>query len=364
MGRSIRKRHEELAARLERYENTLRRPRTASPTNDLATIAAKLANGFAHKIIRHPDDFSIKMKSKDTGKLTLALAKHMFARYPVPHHLEQVWTGATRVVSYPKGFDRREWWMTVAQGGSLHKEHTSGFFTRKETHAFLAVPVPMGFLEALWYAVARSYTDSHGLAFRISRCKLTQSDPSLITPFWKDAVRFFVSHNLALSEIDDLIDFFMHRRRENDAFALKGRTLGSLRSQMEEWHRDLARIRRVGGGRWDGLPFEGFAYEQKGPQPHLDVRWAVTQITTGDALAKEGNAMRHCVYSYKPRCLSGMCGIYSVTKRSQKGEERVLTVEVLSSGRIVQVRGFANRAATPEENNIVRRWALHAGLSF
>lgn len=353
-----------------RYESTLRAPRKEAPKNDLATMAAKImANGHAMKAIRSPETFAVKMKSKDAGKFALALAKHCFARYPTPAHLDAVWypvAALAKPLNAPvrlDAFDKMAWWMTVAQGGSLHKAHTSAFFTRKESHVFLNPPVAMSFEEALWYAVARSHTDDHGLAFRVAKSRLSERHKP-DSPFWKDTARFFVVNKVALNEINDLLDYLAHRYNENKEFNLKGRTLPSLRNQMHQWHRDLQRIRRIGVAKWEGLPIEPWNYEQKGAKPHLDVVWTVKQITESVELQKEGNAMRHCVLSYKNMCVSGRCGIFSVRRRGRMGEERVLTIEVTSGLRIVQVRGFANRIATGEEAAIVNRWAQQRGLQY
>lgn len=95
------------------------------------------------------------------------------------------------------------------------------------------------------------------------------------------------------------------------------------------------------------------------------VVWKFTQITNGSGLAKEGSAMRHCVYSYKHRCVSGACSIRSLTSEDQAGKvARHLTVEVNQYGEIVQARGLANRPARPEERSVLKLWAQGRGLSL
>jgi hypothetical protein len=89
----------------------------------------------------------------------------------------------------------------------------------------------------------------------------------------------------------------------------------------------------------------------------------VTQIKTGQDLAAEGNAMRHCVYSYKQQCTWGWCSIWSLRTRTGAGFKRVLTMEMTPQNEVIQIRRLANRPASAAELAILRRWAIARGVT-
>ncbi|RYG30675.1 MAG: hypothetical protein EON93_14360 [Burkholderiales bacterium] len=88
-------------------------------------------------------------------------------------------------------------------------------------------------------------------------------------------------------------------------------------------------------------------------------RWVIRQIRTGDELAEEGARMHHCVYSYKGSCMSGHSSIWTM----RRNNKRMLTIEMNNQADIVQIRGFGNRLATPEEMKMINQWAREAGVT-
>jgi hypothetical protein len=361
MARStIERRHDAERERNERYDAILRLPR-ASKTLDLDAIIDAVLERRRGQVIRDPLSFRLRMKTKDPGRLALAVARHAFADFPVPSHLEAIWLGREQLE--PSELERRkDWYVEVAQGRSLYKSgRTKGVLTKPETHRFLNPTAALGFKEAIWYAIARSYTENTGDALRVARSKVARPN---VTPFWRDAARFFCLNPIPLGEINDLCDFLEARWRENPHYSLEGRTLRSLRRGMEDWHRELATLKRIGTGRWEGSPLSDWTWTETHDDPHQDVTWMVTQIKTGQELAEEGNRMRHCVYSYKHWCELGQRSIWSLKARTRSETKRVLTMEMTSANEVIQIRGFANRLASAAERNVLRRWAIAKGISL
>lgn len=363
MGKALRKREEQVEERNRKFDASLSAPRVV-PTFSVEDILAKVMKDFEGFVIRDPKGFDPNLRTKDKGKIALAAARYLFARYQVADHIEEVWREDFINKPRVQGQDltRKLAYLTVAQGGSLYKDYTASFLSKKETHFFLTAPAGVTWDEAIWYAIARGHNGNHGDSLKISKCKLTAK---AVKPFWKDAVRFFVMYPTTLSEMNDLIDYMAYRLNENSNFTLKGRNLVSLRAQMIDWHHDLARAKRIGGGSWIGLDEPDFTYVVEGSEPSRTVTWTIRQIKTGDALAAEGNAMRHCVASYKYLCTNGRCSIWSVRKSMWGMEERALTVEIDNLQRqIVQVRGYANRAAKDSERHILNQWVRSSELNW
>jgi hypothetical protein len=120
----------------------------------------------------------------------------------------------------------------------------------------------------------------------------------------------------------------------------------------------------MGDAKWDGIAVDNLEF-QLDNYPNLT--WTITQLLTSKELAAEGTSMHHCVYGYQSVCVSGSRGIFSVkclNKKKNIVAERALTLEITERGEIVQIRGFANRVAKPEELEAVKFWAKKEKLEI
>lgn len=367
----------------ELHRTSLRGTPQARPVQNLQLALLEARQGFDSCVIRDLYDWHPQLKTRDLARLRLAAARYLFAHYPVPAPLERIWQEEATGLSASDVARRKRWYITVAQGGSLYKAHASKWLSRKEVHLFLNPPGDLSFDEALWQAVARSYTDDVGVALRIAHSKIARLGRASFA-FWREAARFFCLHPAPLEEIDDLCDFLAARHGEDPAYSLKGRTPVSLRRQMHEWHRELADIRRVqailrretnrvrlarrrarGGapvleaGSWEGLRLEDWSWRPSAREGHIrKSEVIVVQLRTATDLVAESAAMRHCVSSYAHKCANGQASIWSLRRRGTAGgQERLLTIELDTQKRAVQIRGFANRLANAEERALLVRWA-------
>ena len=341
--------------------------------------------------VRSPDSFVLRTRSDHRDKQALEMARHLFGRFRVPRVLEQVWGAYVRaprqngraelprrgrfeqapaqVSSFNpnlKHIDFRAWYICVATGGSLYKEHTKKLLTKKETFLFLNAPASLDLCQSVIYAVARAAGAEDGPAQRLARTKIAEKT---FDAFWFDAIRFFcLPGNMpaTIAVANDLADYFAARRHEDRAFRLLGssQSLAAILRRMEQWHRALARAKDLSGITWGGVALPDHTVEQKDPDnKQQTIVWTFHQITSGKELAAEGTAQRHCVFGYKTRCVNGDCSIWSLTRTDAFGAKtRRLTIEVDRYGSIVQKRGLANRAPRPEEEHVVGQWALKFNL--
>jgi len=380
MSRSlIQRRQETERARVEAYEASLRRvSQAARPAPDFHKAINEAKRGFEGDILRDAWAWRPQMKTRDAARLRLAAARYLFARYPVAEHLEQVWMDAG-------GLEREEivlrkrWYIVAAGGRSLYREGAGAWLSRKEVHAFLNPLGSLRFEEAIWQAIARSYTNDSGIVLRIARSRIAQASRAELG-FWRVAVRFFCAHPTTVEEMDDLRDYLADCRRCNPEFSLKGRTLASLRWKMREWHRDLEAIARieaarrraeaalararglalageVSGGSWPGAAIADWSWSPAVKDRAKREEYLVIQLRTAADLMAETRALRHCVASYAPKCIAGHASIWSLRRRAVGNVERLLTIEVDRQHRAIQVRGFANRTVRTEERKLLERWA-------
>jgi hypothetical protein len=339
-------------------------------------IARNLEYTYEGFILRDISTFNRNLKTKDPGKVRLLVATHLFGKYKVPSYLQECWYQdevrgnqvepgrryhynpnpgylGQPLVSKSEIDIRRRWFITAASGRSLFKEDAAGILTKKEVHAFLNCPIPCNFREAIIYALASQWISDIGVITRIMKSKLnTNTGVNWVSQkVWREIVHFYcVTPGLTLMQMNDLFDYFSHMAR-NPGYSLKGRTLTSLQRQMQDWHWELARVKKMGNAEWTGIPLEDEKFELNG------MTWWFTQLKTSKALASEGNSMHHCVYSYQQRCIDGLISVWSVKKKGCVDFERALTLEITGTGDIIQARGFANRAPKKEEHEAVSFWS-------
>jgi hypothetical protein len=356
------------------------------PTPDLIAALDDALRGFETEIVRPPDDWRPQIKSRDPDRLRLLAARHLYARYPVAEHLERIWLDA-------RGLDRGEvrlrkfWYVTAASGGSLYKAGAREWLSRAEVHAFLNPPARLDFEQAFWLAVARSYTGDLGLALRIARSAIGRRT-RVDFEFWRQVVRFFCTHPTSLSEIDDLSDWIAECQRRDPGYRLQGRTLASLGRQMKAWHDDLAAIARIEemraraeatraraegrtsfampskGGSWPGAGIADWSWQPSAKDRKRREEYVVVQLRSAATLVEETRAMQHCVATYASKCIAGLASIWSLRHINGGTTTRLLTIELDSRFRAIQVRGFANRMAHLEERKILERWAKARGIDL
>lgn len=320
--------------------------------------------GFRARFIRSENDFVLKTKSKDRSKQLKELIRHVFHKYTVPEFMFDTWINNSKN-AIRKQFDFKQWYICIATGGSLYKEITKDFLTKKETHIFLNCSHNISIEETLVYCIAKAEGAMDGIALRIARSKINDKP---FNEYWKQNIRWFAKNvPSSIQEINDLSDYLQAKKIEQPNFSLMGSgfTLASLIKKMHDWHYDLRRLKAIGEANWEGHEINNAQYTYK-DQYDVEYTWHFYQIKSAKELQEEGNAQRHCVLSYKRNCISGQCSIWSVkwgmSIDNFKQAKRKLTIEVRNDGTIVQARGLANRGMKSDEKAIVARWAKENGL--
>lgn len=371
----------------------------------MAERIGQLASALGISPTRPVTTFNRSFKTSDEGKIMTAVAGHMYGAFKAPQHLvdglnylfvkqkEPVRTYHwARIREQHRVIEVNlsdvsticSWYLIVASGGSLWKSATRYVeengakvpaLTRQENHYFLNCPIKNAtFREALIYAIARNFTSDLGTINRICKSKIidlpmTTSPPLkfLTRPLWRQIIEFFATHQVTIQQINDLVDYLQHAG-QNPNFTMKGKTVASLTKAMNDWHYELARVKRMGNADWTAISVQ--IPEQSDIVTEIDgkrAKWKMKQITTSKALAAEGTAMRHCVYSYQDRCITGHTAIWSLQKFNDQMQswDRALTIEMRVAGMtLVQIRGIANRAARLDERHAVRDWCIRNNVSI
>jgi hypothetical protein len=285
-----------------------------------------------------------------------SLVEHLFVRYEVPRFLYAEW-------SLEPGFPRLKWlcWFILfAQGGSLRR--AAGLFGWKVPgrfeHSLRMAPAGTSPQEACAFAqILRrggSPTDCRRIlsnpAFVVDTTEAADSDPA--SEFWDATVRWVIAHGAAITDeqCELILSWATHEYTEADrrgapSFSWKGRGLRSVLQRSLDYRRQLEQP-------WSCYWWRRHGWDWKPSDPSLD-GWCFVELTSGEELYREGEAMRHCVAGYAARRAAGHSAIVSV----QFNGARRLTVEINpATGEVVQAKGECNRPATGEEQRAIRLW--------
>lgn len=345
--------------------------------------------------LNSPQDYTPKTKSKNEDKQLLLMVRNTFAKYAVCQALTDVWnsynspntTGiAANQPEYhrqlhahaanqqnrnmPKAtiqIDFKLWYICVAQGGSLYKEYAKEYLSKKEVHIFTTCPHELNVYQNLVYSVAKAAgktNQADGIALRLARSNLKEKP---FNDFWKTVIRFMAEHTPnTISEVNDLLDYIVHRKNEKATFSMAGQTLKVLTKGMIDWHYALRRVKAMGDHSWTGCYIPNEMFETANQDKRQDnIKWQFEQILNSKRLAQEGTQMRHCVYSYRKNCSDGNISIWSLSRSNGTGHMvPKVTIELDNYGSIRQARGLANRSMNSEERHVMELWCKKYDLSM
>jgi len=322
-------------------------------------------NEFA---IRPIEDWIASTHNKD--RQFASLLRWLFVQYEMPFFMDSVWWDN----------DSRNfffWYTKIGSGMSVYKVIKEDVdLTRKMTHWFMKAPRELSIKGALRWSQVLGFGGDERMAHAVINCNLANCE---FNEFWSSLIHLFARNPMMdVIQIGPIVDYVAHQRRENEDYSLKGRTIDSLLKKTEEWHQQLAKVKKVQGRSWIGMDLPNWNIvtgKKKEFEPETQTLgkkqtlYEIKQIISGKELAAEGKAMRHCVYSYANACEDGRLSIWTLRKsyweKDEYIEKRLLTIELNNQNKIVvQVRGFCNRLANLEEVGVLQKWAAEYGLSL
>jgi hypothetical protein len=304
---------------------------------------------------------------KSTDRLFRGLAEHVLARYRVPPFVWSAFTAGEDTASLAPIA------VHVAAGGSLYQAVKSGLMpvplTRAMCHELLTGAGEARFLDVVRKVQVKATGGDTRLfrawtATRAGR-RLHRREDEV---FWQTVLAWCCANPmLPRQELGPLVDFIAHRRAATPGFSMKGRSALALLRGMREWHGDLSLAKDYAGRVFKPSGFQPMDLDRSG-RDRLGRRivevWHVREILDGKALADEGRAMGHCVYSYARMIEAGQCAIWTLTLRDDTGHWRRLTIEVHPAPRqIVQARGRFNAKPAPQDLLALEAWATRNTLS-
>ena len=335
-------------------------------------LAAGLVALLSHEAQRIRDLADWRSATHNAERQFAALARHLFASHDLPHFLDRVWTEG--------GPREQAWFIHLGAGKSLRTAPDLPLpVTRAISHWFLQTPDDCPVEAAFRHAQVLDLGGDGALADAVRRTRLGHDFSN--GPFWTSVIRFFVANPLLdRAQVGPIVDWLQAQRHEPEiapgavlpepgalpprpALSMHGRTVAATLREVEAWHRRLGRMTAAtAAASWAPSGIEPFDFVAGADSQHSQI-WRIREITSGDGLVREGARMEHCVASYAASCAEKRASIWTMERTADGTTTPCVTIEVhLGSRRIGQVRGKRNRAATPEELAIVRRWADRAEL--
>lgn len=324
-------------------------------------------------------------RSYNLDRQLTGLIDHLFVQYPVPGFLYQVCladkTAAAKNPQKTAMSDAsraqlvyRQWFVTLAQGGSFPKA-AKGVMTSREASIFLRAPEGRKVHENIWWAKMTVAGVPEKLIGELIDRVFTNHLPGDVDGRLGETIQFYARHSLSLTKStrDEVTDFIAHKLRADRQFRMQGRTASSVVKLSNEWHLQMQRAKLGKHIQWDGLGITDWLYKDKSEV------WDVIELKDNKELVNEGRKQKHCVFSYVHRCVQGQSFIFSLRAYRKLAadydaegnpiwdrsfELRRVTIEVSPGRGIVQVRGPLNRPPAPEEREVLRRWAGEKGITI
>lgn len=313
--------------------------------------------------IRPLDEWTPRGRSDDS--IMRSLVEHVAVRYPIPRFLFSVYVG-----DEPSGADAcaRRVFRDAARGWSVRRAFKSldggPVMTKAMCRLFLGARPESGFYEAVRRAQVASCGGGPALENAVARTFLAR-ERRAAERLWLAAIEWLSTlEAVEFDRLGEVFDYLSRRFEERPDFSFSRRTWMGLVRGMEEWHRDLARLKSVGS---DVFPRSGYrngawkGRRRSAKGECKDCLWTVHEVLSGEELFEEGASMRHCVSIYAPYISRGESSVWSLRREG----ERALTIEVDNKRRrIVQAKGKCNRAPQSWELDVVETWARENAMKM
>jgi hypothetical protein len=315
-------------------------------------IALQKITLYADKWVKNISDW--KPKERNAHKLFSSLVRYLFAQYPVPLFMDEVWFEHDTY-----GID---WFIDLAQGKNIRNHDQLPLeMTNKMIHFFLQAPAHYTVNEALRKGQILGLGGDKKLAKSLIHTRLGKHIEKSEDAFWKSIVHFFIHcKGLDFKKINAIVEYAQCQKfgidnlvpAENSDFSIKGRSPERL------W--ELAQKKLNAKGRLL-IYFKPFDIQELRVESTYKTTQSIYQIEpllTSEKLEQEGEAMKHCVYSYLQNCVNQSSSIWSLNVIQENGlKKRMLTIEVNQNKEIVQARGKCNRRPEGKEKGLLMKWA-------
>lgn len=310
--------------------------------------------------------------TRNADRQFASLARHLFAKYPVPAFMDKVWQHGS---GKAKG-----WFIHIGMGNNIRTApHLPITLTKKMAHHFLQAPAHYSVNAAFRWAQIHALGGNKAVADAVAETRISRHFRE--QDFWLSVLRFFVDNPmLDTRHYGPIVDYIWHQKYEfqmvfvghgvaredpplQPNFSMRGRTPDTLLRHVDAWHRRLGKESRGGQSQWLKSKYDDFRYIEGQAESRNMKVWTIRELLNSKELVAEGRTQQHCVATYAHSCLAGSTSIWTMDLQTSYELEKRVTIELhLRTKTIRQVRGLRNRLASREELAVIRRWASQEGF--
>ena len=301
-------------------------------------------------------------QSRKAEKMILELIHHLFAKYPVPHFMNQAWLELDSAMI--------QWFIHIGHGGNIRKAPVLPIkLTKKMAHYCLQGQSSLSITQALRRGQVLGLGGNKKLTRKILNSRIGKHLD--YEDFWPTLIQFLIKHQeeteLPVYEIVEYVHLQKYGLPEEEKygnvklpaedpdFQIKGRSLSNLVKTVQ----DRFQFKKILKIFFQAPPVQSLIWQDQQEDPQEIIR--IEPISNNFDLLTEGKVMKHCVATYLASCLGGNTSIWSMTKQLKGSTpQRLLTIELVISDdtrKVCQARGKCNREPKSGEMKFVKQWA-------
>lgn len=329
-------------------------------------------NFVAHygKWIRPIADWQPKTRNAD--RQFASLARHLFAKYPIPEFMDSVW--------YRGNTKAQGWFIHIGIGNNIRTASSLPIpLTKKMAHHFLQAPSHYDVKAAFRWAQIHALGGNKRVADAIAATRIARQFKD--DTFWLSVLRFFIDNPfLDASHYQPIVDYIWNQKYEprivfvergvtreeppaQPNFTIRGRTPATLLRQVDQWHDQLGKETRGRHLQWVKSRYPDYRYIEGQVENRNMKIWTIRELLSHKELVAEGRKQNHCVATYARSCHSGGTSIWTMDLQTSSSIEKCVTIELhFPTKTLRQVRGQRNRLAKKSEMDVIARWANKEGF--
>lgn len=310
--------------------------------------------------LREPDEW--RPAGDNPSRQFGSLARHLLAKSVVPRFMDGVWFLEPSKIAR----QQQKWFKHLGKGGNIRGTDIPVRLTKPMAHHFALAPDHYSVEEAFRWGQIRGWGGDKDLVRAVISTRLGSNLEH--EEYWSGIIRFLVQNaDLLLPQVGPVVEYLQFHKfvfkLEEPVLPRDRKTVLSFLERVYEWRDEGTNGPAVPHVTWTRSGIGGFQHDE-GPERSWTSRvWTIRELLNSSELIAEGKVMRHCVARYAWLCSRRLSSIWSMMCTSYLGQERVLTIEVNSSTRmIVQAKGKRNSRPSPAARRIMEKWAAQEGL--
>jgi hypothetical protein len=301
----------------------------------------------------------LQARGRSRHQLFASVAEQLLARWPVPE------VGLSVFVAPEAHPNLGAFYGRLGQGENIRRLVPMVSLTRRAAHLFGEAPSELGSVfAALRWAQVRALGGGERIAREMAGTLLgRRTFPEATERFALQLMRWRVQHpELDRRRWPEVVLWALARAEERPSFAMGGRSMSKVVAAAQRWQMMMSEAGGAELRRYErsGVETRRYPREVRGGG---EESWRFVEVTDSLELYREGDVMRHCVFTYADEVEEKRSAIFSLVREQAGWMKRALTVEVdLEKQAVIEARGRHNRDPTAEELCVLEAWTRDTGL--